>query len=76
AEKAIREVAPNIKVEMIDEWEKPQEAMERKSLWLIVNAKPIRALFAGKEKLNEEITAYKPFLDQNLKPYSEIVRKS
>lgn len=50
--------------------------MKRKSLWLIVNAKPIRALFAGKEKLKEEITAYKTFLDQNLKPYSEIVRKS
>jgi hypothetical protein len=54
-EELIREVAPNIKIEMINEWEKPEEAMKRKNWWLIVNAKPIRTFFMETEKFKEEI---------------------
>lgn len=55
AEETIREVAPNIKIEMINEWEKPREAIKRKNWWLTVNAKQIRTFLMEKEKLKEEI---------------------
>jgi hypothetical protein len=54
-EELIREVAPNINNELINEWEKPEEAMKRKNSWLIVNAKPIRTFFMETEKFKEEI---------------------
>jgi len=54
-EEIIREVAPNIKVEMINEWEKPEETIKRKNWWLIVNAKPIQTFFMEAEKFKEEI---------------------
>ncbi|MGC9346016.1 MAG: hypothetical protein ACP5ER_04405 [Candidatus Bathyarchaeales archaeon] len=54
-EEIIRKVAPNIKVEMINEWEKPAEAIKHKDWWLIVNAKPIHMFFMETEKFEEEI---------------------
>ncbi len=51
----VREVAPHIKVEMVNEWEHPQEFIERKNWWLVVNAKPIRTFFMEKEKFKEEV---------------------
>jgi len=54
-EEIIREVAPNIKIEMINEWEKPEESMKRKNWWLIVNAKPIQTFFMNTDKFREEI---------------------
>jgi hypothetical protein len=55
AEETIREVAADIKIEMINEWEKPQEAIKRKNSWLTVNAKQIRTFLMEKEKFKEEI---------------------
>jgi len=54
-EELIEEVAPRIKIEMINEWEKPEESMKRKNWWLIVNAKPIQTFFMETEKFKEEI---------------------
>lgn len=54
-ESMIEEVTPHLKVEMINEWENPQESIERKNSWLIVNAKPIHTFFMDKEKFKEEI---------------------
>jgi len=54
-EEIIREVAPNIKIEMINEWEKPEEAIKRKNWWLVVNAKPIQTFFMDTAKFKEEI---------------------
>ena len=54
-EETIREVAPNIKIETINEWEKPEESMKRKNWWLIINAKPIQTFFMNTEKFREEI---------------------
>jgi len=54
-EELVKEVAPNIKIEMIDEWEKPEESIKRKNWWLIVNAKPIHTFFMETEKFKEEI---------------------
>jgi len=54
-ETMIREIAPNIKIETINEWEKPDESMKRKNWWLIVNAKPIQTFFMNTEKFREEI---------------------
>jgi GNAT superfamily N-acetyltransferase len=51
----IKEVAPHIRVEMINEWENPQESIERHNWWLIVNAKPIHTFFMDKEKFKEEV---------------------
>lgn len=54
-EETMREVAPNIRIEMINEWEKPEEAIKRKNRWLIVNAKSIQTFFMETEKFKEEI---------------------
>lgn len=54
-EKLIREVAPNVKIEMINDWERPEESIKRKNWWLIVNAKPIQTFFMETEKFKEEI---------------------
>lgn len=51
----VEEAAPNIKIEMINEWGKPEEAIKRKNWWLIVNAKPIKTFFMEKEKFQKEI---------------------
>ncbi len=54
-EEIIREVAPKIKVEIINEWERPEESIKRRNWWLIVNAKPIHTFFMDTEKFKEEI---------------------
>jgi len=54
-EEMIKEVAPRMEIEMINEWEKPQESMKRKNWWLIVNAKPIHTFFMETEKFKEEL---------------------
>jgi len=62
-EEIIREVAPDIRIEVINEWEKPDESIKRKNWWLIVNAKPIRTFFMETEKFKQEI---KLAISQNL----------
>jgi hypothetical protein len=54
AEKLIKEVAPDISVELIDEWEKPEEASKRKNCAVIVNATAIRTFFMDTERFKEE----------------------
>jgi GNAT superfamily N-acetyltransferase len=54
-EELILQVVPSIKIEMINEWEKPEESIKRKNWWLIVNAKPIRTFFMETEKFKKEI---------------------
>jgi len=54
-ETAIREVAPSIRVELINEWEKPEESKKRKNCGLVVNAKPIHTFFMETEKFKQEI---------------------
>jgi len=51
----VKEVAPKIKIELIDEWEKPEEAIKRGNWWLIVNAKPIQTFFMDTERFKAEI---------------------
>lgn len=52
---AIREVAPSIRIELINEWEKPEESIKRKNCGLVVNAKPIHTFFMETEKFKQEI---------------------
>jgi GNAT superfamily N-acetyltransferase len=54
-EELVQEVAPSIKLEMINEWERPEESIKRGNWWLIVNARPIQTFFMGTEKFKEEI---------------------
>lgn len=61
-EQIIREVLPNIKIEMINEWEKPEESIQR-NWWLIVNAKPIQTFFTDTENFKKEV---KEAASQNL----------
>ena len=61
-EQIIREVLPNIKIEMINEWEKPQESIKR-NWWLIVNANPIQTFFMDTENFKREV---KEAASQNL----------
>jgi hypothetical protein len=55
AEETIREVAAGMKIEIINEWENPQEAIKRRNSWLIVNAKQILTFLVAKERFREEI---------------------
>jgi predicted GNAT family acetyltransferase len=54
-EEIIREVAPHIKIEMINDWEKPEESIKHRNWWLTVNANPIHTFFMETEKFKEEI---------------------
>lgn len=54
-EEIVREVAPSIRIELINEWEKPEESIKRRNWWLIVNAKPIHTFFMETEKFKEEL---------------------
>jgi GNAT superfamily N-acetyltransferase len=54
-EKLVRDVAPNVRIEMINEWEHPRESIERKNWWLVVNAKPIHAFFMDTENFKREV---------------------
>jgi len=54
-EEQIREVAPNIPIDLINEWEKPEEAIKRRNNVLIVNAKPIRTFFMDSMRFKEEV---------------------
>lgn len=54
-EEIIKEVAPKLRVKMINEWENPEEAIKRKNWWLIVNSKPIKTFFMETEKFKEEV---------------------
>jgi GNAT superfamily N-acetyltransferase len=54
-EEIIKEVLPEINIELINEWKNPEESMRRKNWWLIVNAKPIHMFFMETEKFKEEI---------------------
>jgi hypothetical protein len=54
-EKIIKEVAPDVKIRLINEWENPKEAIKRRNAWLVVNARLIRTFFMETEKFKEEI---------------------
>jgi GNAT superfamily N-acetyltransferase len=54
-ESLVKEAAPKMKVELIDEWEHPQEAIKRRNQWLVVNAKPIHTFFMDKERFMDEV---------------------
>ncbi|MEM3616835.1 MAG: GNAT family N-acetyltransferase [Candidatus Bathyarchaeia archaeon] len=54
-EAMIRETLPNIKIEMINEWEKPEESMKRGNWWLVVNAKAIHTFFMDADRFKAEI---------------------
>ncbi|MDH7564251.1 MAG: GNAT family N-acetyltransferase [Candidatus Bathyarchaeota archaeon] len=51
----VKQVAPNITIELVNEWENPQESIRRKNWWLIVNAKPIRTFFMATERFKQEV---------------------
>ncbi|MBS7633570.1 hypothetical protein KEJ15_08165 [Candidatus Bathyarchaeota archaeon] len=51
----VKEVAPNIAIKLVNEWENPQESIRRKNWWLIVNAKPIHAFFMATEQFKQEV---------------------
>jgi GNAT superfamily N-acetyltransferase len=54
-EEVIRQIAPDMQTELINEWEKPEEAIKRKNLQLVVNAKAIHTFFMETEKFKHEI---------------------
>jgi len=54
-EKTVRDVAPDIRVEMINKWQNPEEAIKHGNCELIVNAKPIQTFFMETEKFKEEL---------------------
>jgi thiol-disulfide isomerase/thioredoxin len=51
----VEEVAPQIEIELINEWEKPEESIKRKNQWLVVNAKSIQTFFMETERFKAEI---------------------
>ncbi len=51
----IKEVAPNLPIDLMNEEESPEEFLKRKGCALVVNATPIRTFFMETEKFKEEI---------------------
>ena len=51
----IKEAAPKISIEIINEAERPDEFVKRKGCALVVNGSPIRTFFMESEKFREEI---------------------
>jgi hypothetical protein len=51
----IKEVAPEVPIELINADERPKEFLKRKGCSLIVNARPIQTFFMETEKFREEI---------------------
>ena len=54
-EALIREVAPGIAVDLINDWQEPDELIRRKGCKLVVNAKPIVTIFMETQKFKQEI---------------------
>ena len=46
---------PNIKIESVNGWEKPEESIKRGNWRLVVNAKPIHTFFMDVEGFKAEI---------------------
>jgi hypothetical protein len=51
----IKEVAPLLEVDLIDQWENPKESMRHGNHWLVVNATPIKGSWVDKEGLRAEV---------------------
>jgi GNAT superfamily N-acetyltransferase len=51
----VHEVALQLRVNLVNEWEQPEESIKRKNWWLTVNAKPIHTFFMNTEKFKEEV---------------------
>ena len=51
----IKEVAPLLEVDLIDQWENPKESMRHGNHWFVVNATPINGSWADKEGLRAEV---------------------
>jgi predicted GNAT family acetyltransferase len=51
----IKEVAPQIEIEFVNEWEKAEEAIKRRNQWLVVNSKPIHTFFMDTDRFKTEI---------------------
>lgn len=65
-EEMIKKILPEIKIKIVNSWEKPKEAIKRKNWWLLVNAKPIKTLWKlknSKKRLSgqQAKTFRKPF---------------
>jgi len=54
AARVVREVAPELEVELLNMWESPQEFLKRGGCGLVVNAKPVRSFVMDKE-FREEV---------------------
>ncbi len=51
----IKLVAPDIEIQMINQWERPEELMKRKNCAVIVNARPISAFFMEADRFKQEV---------------------
>ncbi len=51
----IEEVAPAISVELINQWERPEESIKRKNCDPIVNARHMKTFFMDTERFKEEV---------------------
>lgn len=54
-EQVINEVAPDVDVELINPWERPEEYLKRGNHWLVVNAKPIKSYVTQGQKFRDEV---------------------
>lgn len=54
-EQVINEVAPDVEVELINPWERPEEYLKRGNHWLVVNAKPIKSYVTQGKKFRDEV---------------------
>jgi GNAT superfamily N-acetyltransferase len=52
---SIEEITLGIAIELVNEWENPEESLKRKGCTIIVNASPIKTFFMEKEKFQREV---------------------
>ena len=54
-EQVIHEVDPEVEVELINPWERPEEYLKRGNHWLVVNARPIRSYVTQGKRFRDEV---------------------
>ena len=54
-DRVISEVDPEVEVELINPWERPEEYLKRGNHWLVVNAKPIKSYVTQGKRFRDEV---------------------
>jgi hypothetical protein len=54
-EERLREIEPNLRIELIDSWRRPEESLRRGNPWLVVNSTLIKSFILDGDAFHTEI---------------------